>query len=642
MTTSLALTNAQKLDLTYPNVMSYIPTSEHQAIYAKTSTYDCTTAFQTLIDMGKPFIVPVGAKFRFNSALNWKSGAKLLCEGQEYYIGTHDAYQTILEFDSALTNTGIKMTAPSGKAIKDWAITGVCIQGYGAGRFMNFAGLRVVNGAGYGAMQFNLERVTFAYCRYGMYIDDAFFSGSINRVMFTYCIWGFLKMTTDYITSLSGDWGFFQTKFPIDITNATYISLNTFIDHCGQQADAMVQTSGLELYMPILVRLVNVQAVNFGYLGIENSKAMLFAIENYSTVTVDAMSYWQPTDQIWTSSSTIIANLPQSEQALFRLQNSCLNVRGLRMLWWTSAGYPAASTTAPNYFAQLLGGDGSSLSFIGSTIAAQSYCAHPINQAGLTIPKLQNGICAFGATNITPFNNNFDYTRGYMAVGEEASVTASSHTIIGPATYVEGTQALVIRGAPGASATIFKAVNGVTGNAANCSLVVPTAVSTSRSINAGGTVNTSGADYAEYENNNGLTIVKGQIVGFKNDGTLTLTYSEAVRFGVKSTNPSFVGGDNWQTGVEPEANASQEEKDAFYAQLEADRKFVDRVAYSGKVPVNVTGAVPGQYVIAKSDENGYIVGEAIASPSFEQYLKVVGRVNSILPDGRAQVAIIVH
>jgi hypothetical protein len=175
---------------------------------------------------------------------------------------------------------------------------------------------------------------------------------------------------------------------------------------------------------------------------------------------------------------------------------------------------------------------------------------------------------------------------------------------------------------------------------------------TNRGINTGGTVNASGTDYAEYEFNNGLTISKGSIVGFKADGTLTLTFSEAVRFGIKSTNPSYVGGDTWGdedvVGERPERHgfetddAYREAVTAWEVRVEAERVKVDRVAYSGKVPVNVTGAAPGQYIVAIENPDGSIGGEAVATPSFEQYCNAVGRVNKVLNDGRAEVAVIIH
>jgi hypothetical protein len=302
--------------------------------------------------------------------------------------------------------------------------------------------------------------------------------------------------------------------------------------------------------------------------------------------------------------------------------------------------------------------------------------------------------------------------------------------------------------------------SGITGgyNGANCVQWIARDATTSRSINAGGTINASGADAAEYERNGGLKIAKGQIVGFGPDGVLTDRFDLAIRFGVKSTDPHIVGGDTWGTEdkigkrpdepkfkppeytgrtkpedlapepqapavfgltepVPPEdpddavaaavyaialrdfnaAKAAWEESDAAYAvahaewqekaeqhardmsdwnvdqvehkartdiernlfdtatypeylrdkaafeeRLEAARQQVDRVAYCGKVPCNVQGATPGDYIVAVNDGNGGIKGLPVRNPTFEQYRAAVGRVNRILPDGRAEIAVIVH
>jgi len=174
----------------------------------------------------------------------------------------------------------------------------------------------------------------------------------------------------------------------------------------------------------------------------------------------------------------------------------------------------------------------------------------------------------------------------------------------------------------------------------NTALRVAQDTATSRSINASGTVNASGADYAEYEFNNGLSINKGDVVGFKADGTLTLTYSEAIRFGVKSTNPGYVGGDTWarELGDKPKDPDMQAQ---WLVDLEAKRLLVDRIAYSGKVPVNVFNAKAGDYIVP-FDDAGSIVGIAVTNPSFDEYKKAIGRVNKILADGRAEIAIMVH
>jgi hypothetical protein len=84
--------------------------------------------------------------------------------------------------------------------------------------------------------------------------------------------------------------------------------------------------------------------------------------------------------------------------------------------------------------------------------------------------------------------------------------------------------------------------------------------------------------------------------------------------------------------------STQEEKDAFKAAVETARQQVDRIAFAGQVPVNVTGANAGQYIIPVND-NGAIKGEAISNPTFEQYKIAVGKVIAIESDGRAKIIV---
>lgn len=240
---------------------------------------------------------------------------------------------------------------------------------------------------------------------------------------------------------------------------------------------------------------------------------------------------------------------------------------------------------------------------------------------------------------------------------------------------------------------------------------------TGRSINAGGTINASGADYAEYmtKADDCGVIAKGQIVGVRADGKLTDKWAAAVSFMIKSTDPSYVGGDVWgeegvigavrpqlpvfevpvytgvaHPGVEPEPPADETDEEAvaiyesasgqylallasyqadqqahadmvataqaqfdsvtmptyqsaladFEVLLEAARQKVDRIAFCGQVPVNVTGAAPGQYVVPAQDGDG--IASVLVNDvdiSFEQYRRAVGRVQNILPDGRANVVV---
>lgn len=173
----------------------------------------------------------------------------------------------------------------------------------------------------------------------------------------------------------------------------------------------------------------------------------------------------------------------------------------------------------------------------------------------------------------------------------------------------------------------FLVGSGAYGNSAACVLRLNSA--STRSINAGGSVNANGSDYAEYMLKNAAcgVIAKGQVVGVDASGELTDKWVEAVSFMVKTTNPSFVGGDTWGTDIEGD-------------ELEAARAKVDRIAYAGQVPVNVWGASPGQFIVPVQVGDG-ISGLAVSEDdlTMKQYIKAVGIVQNILPDGRANVRV---
>lgn len=164
---------------------------------------------------------------------------------------------------------------------------------------------------------------------------------------------------------------------------------------------------------------------------------------------------------------------------------------------------------------------------------------------------------------------------------------------------------------------------------------------TSRSINAGGTINASGADYAEYMEKAGdFVIEKGDICGINQDGLLTDVFADSISFVVKSTNPSYVGGDTWHLdcGVEPELDDSDLDKQLFADRLEQARQKVDRIAFSGQIPINVTGASVGDYILP-IDVNQKIAGQAVSNPTFEQYQAAVGKVIAIKSDGSVHIIV---
>lgn len=188
-------------------------------------------------------------------------------------------------------------------------------------------------------------------------------------------------------------------------------------------------------------------------------------------------------------------------------------------------------------------------------------------------------------------------------------------------TSTENSYVLEVLGGLNTTAS-FRTVNNGGFNASATGLYMGSNSTTGRSINAGGTINASGADYAEYEfkRDDCGVVSKGQIIGFDVDGLLTDKFDLAIRFGIKSTAPNIVGGDSW--------DISQREK-------------VDRIAYCGKVPLNVEGAKPGQYVLPAAANDGGIDISLIdpSSITFDQYRMAVGKVGRLLPDGRAEVVI---
>lgn len=262
--------------------------------------------------------------------------------------------------------------------------------------------------------------------------------------------------------------------------------------------------------------------------------------------------------------------------------------------------------------------------------------------------------------------------------------------VIAPRTSAQGDDILSLPTCAG-----FRVGSGAYGNLSqNTVLLLTSNTLTGRSLNAGGTINASGADYAEYMFKALLcgTIAPGQIVGIDADGRLTDKWDSAITFVAKSTNPCMVGGDSWahSLGPRPEAPARippvteqelvspavppdevsgtvaidavyrtivavQGDTDAewaskeathaaalaeFEAALERLRQTVDRIAFAGQVPVNVLGATPGQYIVPAQDGKG-IAGIAVDEDdmTLKQYMRAIGKVIAIGEDGRARIIV---
>jgi hypothetical protein len=232
-------------------------------------------------------------------------------------------------------------------------------------------------------------------------------------------------------------------------------------------------------------------------------------------------------------------------------------------------------------------------------------------------------------------------------VSRYAITSAGVHTITGSVGLVAlGTTA-------GVSAylscdTVIYYCDAAGASAALTGMKINKVVSTGRSINAAGTVNASGADYAEYvrKASGGDRFAKGDVVHFNDDGEITREFNPRRLSIVKSTNPAYVGGDMWaqHLGERPDEDKPLRDRQIFDAQLEDARQWVDRVAFAGQVPVNVYGAQVGDLI--EDTEDGPKPWDIWAVPDvpswFNRYLRTVGRVIRIRPDGRADVVVTVH
>jgi hypothetical protein len=335
-------------------------------------------------------------------------------------------------------------------------------------------------------------------------------------------------------------------------------------------------------------------------------------------------------------------------------------------------GFFFSNTSAPQFFVKANGGAYFENSVgIGAKFPRTRLQVTPASNAETPVLGTATGAVTFTSANTNygiQFNSTSDGSYFIQSQRFDASATAYALGLnpVGGYVYLgkgwgasnhrinlevaQGNNILVVSAYSGASndSVIIRAASGANPNAILSTMEVTTNSATGRSISAGGTINASGNDYAEYMLK-AITdnISKGDIVGVDNQGLLTNIFSDAVSFVVKSTDPSYVGGDAWGNivGKRPERTTDQTEEyfapilAEFEAKLEVERQKVDRIAFSGQVPCNVYDASVGDYIIPIETLDGKITGQAITNPTFEQYQLSVGKVWKIMEDGRAWIAV---
>lgn len=275
-----------------------------------------------------------------------------------------------------------------------------------------------------------------------------------------------------------------------------------------------------------------------------------------------------------------------------------------------------------------------------------SFAAGPYNALPLTGGTMTGPLVSISTVSAPKIRS------GAVYVGYGGDATQS---VIARYDDPEGTELLTL-----AYCADFFVSSGGVPNAAATAVSITRNTLTGRSINTIGTINASGADYAEYLIKSQLcgTIAPGQIVGIDATGRLTDKWDLAISFAVKSTNPSMVGGDTWAAHLGPrpiapvrqEGDTDEQWADAlaaaqvaqqvFDAELDQARQQVDRIAFAGQVPVNLLGTAPGQFIVPVQDGDG-IAGLAIdeADITLRQYMRAIGRVIAIEDDGRARIIV---
>jgi hypothetical protein len=274
------------------------------------------------------------------------------------------------------------------------------------------------------------------------------------------------------------------------------------------------------------------------------------------------------------------------------------------------------------------------------------------------------------------------YTPTLLAIQGDGTVRVGTSFTAPGVIYagVENTEQQGVVKLRAANSAYFAVCSGAYGSSNGTALNLAVNTGNGRSLNAAGTLNAGGADYAEYmaKSANCGTVAPGQIIGIAADGHLTDEWELAISFAVKSTSPCMVGGDTWaanlgarpQTPVAPTVPVRQDgDTDAQWAQahaayrevqeefeaalsavlveqqefdeaLETARQTVDRIAFAGQVPVNLQGATPGQFIVPVRAGDG-ITGLSIdeADITLAQYMRAIGRVIAIEDDGRARIIV---
>jgi hypothetical protein len=252
----------------------------------------------------------------------------------------------------------------------------------------------------------------------------------------------------------------------------------------------------------------------------------------------------------------------------------------------------------------------------------------------IRLSKFSEGLWTYQSTT----SSNIIYNSGSVGIGT-MSPSSTLHIVADPSI-----DKILRIDSSEESSCFYKCSNLLDANSGMAAMKIGRNVSNSRSINASGSINGTGADYAAYikKSESCGIINKGDICGINENCELTDIYDESIHFVIKSTNPSFIGGDNWggldKCGKYPELNNFENKEDFLFAlsnwntEFEIARSKVDRIAFCGIVPINIYNPTIGHYIIPTRKSDGKIKGTSISKNelTFEQYRIAIGIITKIV------------
>jgi hypothetical protein len=380
---------------------------------------------------------------------------------------------------------------------------------------------------------------------------------------------------TNNILLTASMWSNINTTNPVVRTNST--------TGTGTAASVSISSNSAELVVDSMVDLgtgAPTQGGSQTSLGSINQSGAN-AGASYATAGVSSMS-WTVASGQWTDSAVVFAPATTITGSVASFSSSCTSCDDTGTILVLSQ--QTAAATGPVLQIQNAGSGPS----IQSANNASGFNA--VGQSLSIAGGQGTGTGAGGSINlqiVKPGSSgsslNTTLSTVFTLSGSDGSALFKNAT--------NGATAFQIQSSTAAAAFIVSTNNVSTGyNAANATLKVAADSGTSRSINAAGTVNASGADYAEWIPWSGEKPVPGTIVDYQGSKMVVSSPHTA----------AFIGND-----------------------AISDQDHANLVTFTGQVPVRITGPVhAGDYLVPGADGTAH--GVSPASASLGDYVAKVG------------------